>query len=356
MTRFVSKTALTVGIAATVMVCTYVHTYAAKPKCLKSTDCINYYDKGKSAFKDENYEKAIPYFQITLDEDETFTPAMIYLGICFCKTGKQTEAQDYFNKVKNILPMSEDAQVAVEWLKSPDCQPPKEPEKEEGVLPRPKSPDDVTTSIVKKEGAPTENTNLCLNKKVTDLWSPYATSKGWEGWQNKETLQSVVDDNFSTAVTAGYGKWGRESVSKQIQLALEEASRNGTGIPGLRIDLEVDSNIKKIIIGRPPQHQDEGSGGAKMVMSIWASQNAEDWTVLIDPFHIPPGESKEFKIDIFKTDKSFRYLQINLNSMGFYKWKNNNDSQIGISEIQCFENAGTDKNVVPKENKNEEKQ
>ena len=168
--------------------------------------------------------------------------------------------------------------------------------------------------------------NLCLGKDVTNLW-PY-------DWKNLADVQDITDGDPATGGTAGYGRWdeGTFTVVQALQAAAE------TGIPCVSIDMGEDFTVETIIVARPSQQANEGDKGGIQSFSTWISQNGSAWTKLVGTTQIPPGQNVQFKAGTnYPSGTKFRHIRINLHSLGLYAWEGHTDSQMGFSEVQCYE-------------------
>lgn len=168
--------------------------------------------------------------------------------------------------------------------------------------------------------------NLCLGRPVTDLW-PF-------GWHAGVDFQTITDGDPATGATAGWG--GKENYRPIVEaLALPE---NADGIPCISIDMGAEKQIGTIIIARPSQRSNEGVGNPDGVqrMSVDVSRDGADWTKIIDEFTIPPGGNEKFTDKVnFEEGTTFRYIRVNIHMIGLYIWEHT-DSQMGISEVQCY--------------------
>jgi hypothetical protein len=168
--------------------------------------------------------------------------------------------------------------------------------------------------------------NRCSGRTVTNLW-PYA-------WHAGVDFQSIVDGNPETQITAGYGRWSQGTLA--VCNALEAA--DPTGIPMVSIDMETAYEIETIIVARGAAIATEGDGGSTVTFSIWISSNGTTWRKIVDRFNIAPGANIQFKAGTnYDEGTSFRYIRINMHSIGLYQWKGHTDSQMNLSEVQCYE-------------------
>ncbi len=173
--------------------------------------------------------------------------------------------------------------------------------------------------------------NLCLGRPVTDLWR--------FGWHEGSSVQSVTDGSPYTGATGGYGRWDKDGgTTGAVQEALSLAP---DGEPALAIDLGESREVATIIVARPSQSANEGSSdlGMAQLMSVWVSDDGADYSQIVAPFDISPGANISFQAgDDFEEGLRFRYIRINIHSLGLYYWEGHIDSQVGISEVQCYEN------------------
>ena len=74
-------------------------------------------------------------------------------------------------------------------------------------------------------------------------------------------------------------------------------------------------------------------------MSVWVSDDGADYIRIVNGFDLGPGQNIRFVAGTnFDEGLRFRYLRINLHSLGLYTWEGHTDSQMGISEVQCYGN------------------
>ena len=178
--------------------------------------------------------------------------------------------------------------------------------------------------------------NLCLGKTVTDLWTTEASSRGWtHGW-NSGDIQSITDGEPGSGMLTGYGGWG--DGTSQVQTDLIAAGTDG--IPVCSVDMEAAYEIATIIIARPSQAAGEGERGASVQFSIWGSLDSSDWTKLAAAFILGPGQNTQIKVGTnWQEGSKFQYIRVNCHSLGLYTGPDNDtDSQMGLSEIQAYEN------------------
>jgi len=169
--------------------------------------------------------------------------------------------------------------------------------------------------------------DLALGKPVTSVW-PFA-------WHGGVDVQRITDGDPRTGATAGYGRWDEGTYDVQAALVASGV----TGIPCVVIDLEDRREVETIIVARPSQISTEGDAGAVQSMSIWASDDGSDFIRIVNPFELGPGQNIRFEAGTnFDEGLRFRYLRINIHSLGLYTWEGHTDSQMGISEVQCFGN------------------
>lgn len=277
---------------------------------------------GVKYFDDKEYEKAIPPLERALEDDKTSMEARLYLGRSYCMTGKAKEGADQLETVVDQSEDAADAEQADKWLK--DC---------EDVAD--KQNDSAGTTQIAAE-------NVCLGATVKDNWSDAAASYRWtQGWHEGSDMKALTDGDFATAITSGYGGWGESGDGQtfDVQNALGVASGNGEGVPCASLDLGRIRDVGKITVGRPAQN-DETETGMGMTVSLWASIDGEKWTKVVDGFVLPPGGQPSFTSDAFKSSaRGIRYIRVNMHSLGLYKWNKKTNSQMGISEIQCFQPA-----------------
>ena len=187
----------------------------------------------------------------------------------------------------------------------------------------------LATYIISFGQAPlSELPNLCLGKTVINEW-PYA-------WHPGTNFQTVVDGDPATQITTGYGRWSGDGTTKLVQDAINATGI--TGLPMISIDLGASKAVETIIVARGSQVATEGDAGAVVIYSLWNSSNGSSWKKLVDPFTIPPGQNVQFKAGTnYDEHTTFRYLRVNCHSLGLYNWKGHTNSQLGISEVQCYE-------------------
>lgn len=186
---------------------------------------------------------------------------------------------------------------------------------------------DLATYIISYGQAPlTELPNRCLDKTVTNQWA-YA-------WHAGTDMQTIVDGDPATQVSAGYGRWSEGTFA--IQSALIAAG--GDGLPLFHINMATEYEIETIIFARGSQAENEGDSGAVCIFSIWIGPDGSNWTKLISEFHCPPGQNIEFKAGTnYDEHVKFTFIQVRLHSLGLYKHKGHTDSQLSVSEVQCYE-------------------
>lgn len=167
--------------------------------------------------------------------------------------------------------------------------------------------------------------DYALGCEVTNLW-PYA-------WHAGTDLQSVTDGSPGTGATSGYGRWDEGTYA--VQSALIAAGDDG--IPCLSVDLGERREVYTIIIARPAQASTEGDAGAVQAMSVWVSDDGSGWVRIVNAFELGPGQNIRFTAGTnFEEGLRFRYVRINMHSLGLYVWEGHTDSQMGISEVQCY--------------------
>jgi tetratricopeptide (TPR) repeat protein len=76
------------------------------------------YNLGISLFKLKNYEKAVPYFQETLEIRDPFNDSFYYLAASYVELGQIDEAKKWNEKELAIHPESEDAKKLLEGMNS----------------------------------------------------------------------------------------------------------------------------------------------------------------------------------------------------------------------------------------------
>lgn len=184
--------------------------------------------------------------------------------------------------------------------------------------------------------------NFCLGKTVIDDWSVTAAAEGWgRGWHDGTVVERVVDGDPATGATSGYGEWGDEGDGKTYDVQAYLIAHAEEGVPCLTADMGEPREVATIIIARPSQVSTEGEvAGAVQAMSLWVSEDASDFIRIVETFELPPGRNVRFNVDSdFEHVKLFRYIRVNLHSLGLYRWgSGKTHSQMGISEIQCYPN------------------
>ncbi len=181
-----------------------------------------------------------------------------------------------------------------------------------------------------------ERPNHCLNKEVTDLLGGEAAAYGWSyGWHEPVQVATVTDGNPATGLTSG---WGNNDGWGPVKDTLGSVP---DGVPLISIDMEQEYEIDTIIVARPSQRSNEGGTNPDDVqsLSVWVCQDneASEYVRLIEPFKIMPGANVKFMAGTnFDVGTRFRWIRVNLHSIGLYLWKRGLDSQIGISEVQCY--------------------
>lgn len=169
--------------------------------------------------------------------------------------------------------------------------------------------------------------DLCLGKTVSDDWS----SEGYS-WHAGQNMQNVTDGDPATGVTSGFGGWGDGTYTVQAALV----ASGETGIPCLSVDMGAVYEVETIIIARPSQTAAETT---VQNQSIWVSNDGSAWSKLVDGFDLMPGANQQFKAGTnYDEGTKFQYIRVNLHSLGLYtNSKGSTDSQMGFSEIQCYE-------------------
>lgn len=184
--------------------------------------------------------------------------------------------------------------------------------------------------------------NFCLGKTVIDDWSVTAAAEGWDrGWHDGTVVERVVDGDPATGATSGYGEWGDKGEGKTYDVQAYLIAHVEEGVPCLTVDMGEPREVATIIIARPSQVSTEGEvGGAVQAMSLWVSEDASDFIRIVETFELPPGQNVRFNVDSdFEHVKLFRYIRVNLHSLGLYRWgSGKTHSQMGISEVQCYPN------------------
>lgn len=178
--------------------------------------------------------------------------------------------------------------------------------------------------------------NHCLNKEVTDLFTAEVASRGWgSSWANPQEMNSITDGNPATGVHAG---WGGNDGFGPITGSLGGIP---DGVPLLSIDMEQEYEIDTVIVARLSQRSNEGARDPNNVqqLSVWVKQDrgGADYVRLVEPFKIMPGANVKFTAGVnYDVGTRFRWIRVNLHAIGLYHWKHQIDSQIGISEVQCY--------------------
>jgi len=187
--------------------------------------------------------------------------------------------------------------------------------------------------------------NLCLGRPVTDLWTentahvakPEGSS---DGWIVGTDLSRITDGDPATGAISGYGGLGNRGGTDEILNALAQAGEDG--IPCISIDLGGVREIGVVIMARPSQVATEGAANKNNIQatSIWVSKEEEpgedDWFLLVPRFRLKPGQNIRYTAGInFDYGTSFRHIRVNMHHLGLY-FRDHTDSQMGISEIQCY--------------------
>jgi hypothetical protein len=173
--------------------------------------------------------------------------------------------------------------------------------------------------------------DYCIGCTVTDQWTTEMAAIGQPGWHaSTSDVQTVVDGDPATGVITGYGRWGEGTYTVQATLI----AAGETGIPCLDVDMGESREVETIVIARPSLEAGETT---VQQQSVWISNDGSTFTKLIDAFELGPGANQQFKSGTnFDEGTTFRYIRVNIHSLGLYEWKGHTDSQMGISEIQCY--------------------
>jgi hypothetical protein len=173
--------------------------------------------------------------------------------------------------------------------------------------------------------------NYALGKDVRNRW----TEETGYHWHHESGLALIVDGDPATGATGGYGRWKEGTLAVQKLLIAAGAA----GVPWVSVDLGELRDVDEIIIARPSQAATEGDAGAVQIMSVWVSEDGAEFKKIVSAFELGPGQNTKLKAGTaYDENTRFQFIQINLHSLGLYKWEGHTASQMGISEIQCYPN------------------